>query len=450
MVVSREKLQKQVGNSPRLTRSLLRSIIGIRCLFLPLRSNAMNIRRIQSANGTRSVLTYWYRGKRYRPVLGRNLTTDQERESARTIINAIHDNCVEHEVRGSASSRSRESSASTFAEFVPMYLQYLQAKRPDNDGRNQTALTHHLVPHFGNKRLLDIRLEDGLAYLEKRRSDLIGPERNKRHVASGTIERECAALMAVLNLAVDMDHLDKNRLKRLPVPEYVKRERIVEAWELLKIRESASINIWRLVMAALQIGLRENKLIEIHEEWLLKRGDGWWIAPSPGRSKIKGVPKLIPLNGLAYESLFGNSPRIGGRFFSQWKDGNSIKHTWMRTCERAGVHDLHFHDLRHTFTTWLTQCGVDYAVIQTLKGEPLPGSAKYYIHDWNVRLRDAVTRLESFTKAVLSGENGIQVPLGATCLPPSYVEASPNPHEMVPRDRIELSTPAFSGLCSTN
>lgn len=45
----------------------------------------------------------------------------------------------------------------------------------------------------------------------------------------------------------------------------------------------------------------------------------------------------------------------------------------MRTCERAGVHDLHFYDLRHSVTTWLTQCGVDYAVIQTLKGEPLPG-----------------------------------------------------------------------------
>jgi integrase len=240
--------------------------------------------------------------------------------------------------------------------------------------------------------------------LEKRRSALIGPDEKKRHVAPGTIERECAARMAVLNLAVDMDYLDKNRLKRLPVPEYVKRERIAEGWELRKIRDADSANVWRLVMAALQIGLRENKLIEIHEEWLMQRGDGWWLAPSPGQTKIKGVPKTIPLNGLVYEALFGKTPRIGGRFFPQWKE-------WMRTCERAGVHNLHFHDLRHTFTTWLTQCGIDYAVIQTLKGEPLPGSAKYYIHNWNARLRDAVTRLESFTKTILNGEMDTQVPL---------------------------------------
>ena len=38
-------------------------------------------------------------------------------------------------------------------------------------------------------------------------------------------------------------------------------------------------------------------------------------------------------------------------------------------------------------------------------------------------------------------------------VPPSYLELIQNrvsSGKMVPRDRIELSTPAFSGLCSTN
>ncbi len=280
--------------------------------------------------------------------------------------------------------------------------------------------------------------------MEKRRTDVIGEDEKKHPPAPGTIERECAVLMAVLNLAVDMDLLDKNRLKRLPVPEYVKRERVLERWELLTLKEAASPTVWRLVMAALQTGLRENKLIEAHEEWLTKRGDGYWLAPSPGQTKIKGVPKILPLNYLACEAFFGGLPRICGRFFGQWKDANSFKHSWARTCERAGIHDLHFHDLRHTFSTWLTQCGVDYAVIQTLKGEPFPGSAKYYIHNWDGRLRDAVTRLESFTKMILSKRNEAQVPVGATQVPPSYVEPSLSVRKMVPRDSIELSTPAFS------
>jgi integrase len=413
----------------------------------------LNIRRMPTSKGTRSTLTYWHQGHRYRLVLGYNLRPEQERAAAFQVIAAIHANVSGPKPVEFKNDRTIYTSSLTFAEFIPTYCQYLKVKRPTNDGRNETILTKHLVPFFGNIALVAIRLETGLAYLEKRLADQIGPDDSKHAVASGMIERECAVLMSVLNLAVDMDLLDKNRLKRLPIPEYVKRERIVEGWELLKIQDTASVSVWRLVMCALQTGLRENKLIEIHEEWLLQRGDGWWMAPSPGRTKIKGVPKIIPLNGLACEALVRGMPRIGGRFFSQWKDGNSFKHNWARTCERAGVHDLHFHDLRHTFSTWLTQCGVDYAVIQTLKGEPLPGSAKYYIHHWDGRLRDAVGRLESFTQAVLAGETVAEVPLTATPVPPSYLERIQNnvsTGKVVPRDRIELSTPAFSGLCSTN
>ena len=132
-------------------------------------------------------------------MLGHNLTLDRERESALEIMTAIHANWSEHDTTQAPLALPGQPVTLTFAEFVPIYLQYLKAKRPKNDGRNQIVLTHHLIPHFGNTKLSDIRLEDGLAYLEKRRSVLIGPEGKKRHVAPGTIERECAALMAVLN-----------------------------------------------------------------------------------------------------------------------------------------------------------------------------------------------------------------------------------------------------------
>ena len=153
-------------------------------------------------------------------------------------------------------------------------------------------------------------------------------------------------LRAVLNLAVECEALDKNRLRRLPVPQYVKRERVAESWELQKIQKTASQKVWRVVILALQTGMRESKLIDIHEEWLVQRGDGLWLAPSPGRSTNKRVAKAIPINDLARAALRWDLPRLGGRFFWRWKDANSIKHRWLDTIERAGVHELHFHDLR--------------------------------------------------------------------------------------------------------
>ena len=217
----------------------------------------LNIRRNPTSKGLRSVLTYWYRGIRYRPVLGYNLKPEQERDAAFQVITAIHTNTGTDQTIPESRSTPAQCSHLSFADFIPTYLQYLRAKRPNNDGRNEIILTRHLVPFFGPKILSDIRLQDGLGYLEKRRTDSIGSDDNKHAPAAGTIERECAVLMAVINLAVDVDMLDKNRLKRLPVPEYVKRERVAEGWELCKIQEAASANVWRLVMAALQTGLRE-------------------------------------------------------------------------------------------------------------------------------------------------------------------------------------------------
>lgn len=99
-----------------------------------------------------------------------------------------------------------------FSEFVLIDRQYLNAKRPGNDGRNDISLNLHSTPFVGEKRSSDIRMEDGLAYLAKRGSDIPGPTDNRLRVAARSIERECAVLTVVLNLAVDMDHFYKNRL----------------------------------------------------------------------------------------------------------------------------------------------------------------------------------------------------------------------------------------------
>ena len=115
----------------------------------------MNIHRISTSKGTRSVLTYWYQGTRYRPFLGINLSADKEREAALKVITAIHKNTAEKQV-----PRSLPPESPTFGAFVPTYLQYLKAKRRDSDQRNQKALTVDLISHFGSKRLTDVRREE--------------------------------------------------------------------------------------------------------------------------------------------------------------------------------------------------------------------------------------------------------------------------------------------------
>jgi len=67
---------------------------------------------------------------------------------------------------------------------------------------------------------------------------------------------------------------------------------------------------------------------------------------------------------------------------------------WIDACEHAVVHDLHYHDLRHTALSWLVEAGVDNAVVQRLAGHRIQGMTESCLHLWETRLREAVIVLE--------------------------------------------------------
>ena len=78
----------------------------------------MTITRTVTPRGTRSDLSYRYRGVRYRPVLGYNLTSDQEHEALGQVLAAIQ------AYAGAPSG----AQGLTFAAFVPKYLAKLTGK----------------------------------------------------------------------------------------------------------------------------------------------------------------------------------------------------------------------------------------------------------------------------------------------------------------------------------
>jgi hypothetical protein len=80
-----------------------------------------------------------------------------------------------------------------------------------------------------------------------------------------------------VNLAVDYDQLDNNRLNRVDLPEATKRTRVAAPGELDAIRQvhgSAAGEFWRVMTVALHTGLRESKLLGIRRSWYQKAG-GW-------------------------------------------------------------------------------------------------------------------------------------------------------------------------------
>ena len=213
---------------------------------------------------------------------------------------------------------------------------------------------------------------------------------------------------------MDFDKLDKNRLKRVELPEVENRERVATIEELKSIKNRTDerrlkvtqanqydpAELWRIVTVALNTGLREAKILELDRTWLKKRDDGWWLILPPARSRLKQTPREIPLNPAAYQALRSPIEHVDGRIFRRWTPA-AFSIFWRRLTVDAKVVDLHFHDLRHTFATWLQNLGVPLEVRATLLGHRLPGgdvmTRKYSHggHGWNQQLREAVTRLQT-------------------------------------------------------
>lgn len=53
---------------------------------------------------------------------------------------------------------------------------------------------------------------------------------------------------------------------------------------------------------------------------------------------------------------------------------------WNATCRRAGIEDFRFHDLRHTWASWLIQSGVPLSVLQEMGGWESIEMVRRYAH----------------------------------------------------------------------
>ena len=139
-----------------------------------------------------------------------------------------------------------------------------------------------------------------------------------------------------------------------------------------------------------------------------------------------------------------SQPLPTGRIFSRWVNRNPFTTAWARAMHRTGIKDLHFHDLKHTFLTRLQNLHVDYEVRQWLGGHKMPGVTASYSHGgagWEKKVRNAVTRLALSYKLSYESKTGVNG---------EGTDDLNTLKDMVPRRRIELRTPAFSGLCSAN
>jgi integrase len=89
-----------------------------------------------------------------------------------------------------------------------------------------------------------------------------------------------------------------------------------------------------------------------------------------------------------------SDPLHGGMGFDPAQHQVSWNTAWRNLRKSAGLHDLRFHDLRHTFISMMGERGVPLQVIGAMVGHMSPAMVRYYTHISGSAARDAVEMLE--------------------------------------------------------
>ena len=72
----------------------------------------------------------------------------------------------------------------------------------------------------------------------------------------------------------------------------------------------------------------------------------------------------------------------------------SVKRAWMNACTRAGVADLHFHDLRHEAGSRLLEAGWPIHHVKEMLGHANVSQTSTYLNAGRLGLQDSMQRFD--------------------------------------------------------
>ena len=261
----------------------------------------------------------------------------------------------------------------------------------NGDSRRSVFHFAHFKRVWGDPPIQSLTVEVLDLYRARRLSEKVGP---------ATINREMATLKHALSKAVEWKLLRKTSreeltaIKKYQEPDGRLRYLSGEA-EAERLLQACGDSLRPLVVTALHTGMRKGELLGL--TWDL-------VDMTHGFIRLKqtknGKARALPFN----ETLWGLFTGLRTRHDVPWvfhdaegRRHNDIRHPFDAACEDAGLTNFHFHDLRHTFASWLMMRGVPLATVSNLLGHTSPTMTLRYAHLSPKHLTSAVRVLDPQT-----------------------------------------------------
>ncbi|HUN44128.1 MAG TPA: site-specific integrase [Acetobacteraceae bacterium] len=340
-----------------------------------------------------------------------------------------------------------DRAAPTVADLATRYLEYAQGGAKPLRARtfteNKALIDRVIVPTLGGEKVAALTRDD-----VKRLFNKVSKQTPIR------ANRMLSVLRRMLNLAET-----EFKMRTGPNPATAidrnpeeRRTRYLEPEELARLlaaignhRNQQSANIVRL---ALLTGARRGEILQA--TWpQFSAGFTTWTKPA-SLTKQKKLHS-IPLNGPARELLAGMKAAADQENARRAKDGlpalvhlfpghggndaqGDLKRTWAAICEAAGIgtlvptideagkpvkgpdgkpktrwqSDLRFHDLRHSFASFLASSGHNLPLIGQMLGHSSPATTQRYAHLLLDPQREAAERVGAI---IAGGDSAKVVPM---------------------------------------
>lgn len=251
------------------------------------------------------------------------------------------------------------------------------------------ARIYSAVSRMHNRSHLEIWKAKVAAARKKGNPD---PEYVAKPVTTSTKAKHLALMKAILRAAErDWKWLEKAPVIKIPAVRN-KRVRWLEKEEAKRLIDECPEPLKSVVKFALATGLRRSNIINLEWQQIDMQRRVAWVNPEDSKSnRAIGVA----LNDTACKVLrdqIGNHHKF---VFVHTKAGRrpdgsvtpAVRkmrvddgRAWKSACKRAGIEDFRFHDLRHTWASWLIQSGVPLSVLQEMGGWESIEMVRRYAH----------------------------------------------------------------------
>ena len=143
---------------------------------------------------------------------------------------------------------------------------------------------------------------------------------------------------------------------------------------------------------ALQTGLRQANVLGLRWEWVSFERRTIWIPPEMFKA---GRSLLIPLSDTALRVLERQRGQHRDRVFTYRGEpfDNIASVTFRDACGRAGIESFHWHDLRHTWASWMVGAGVTLHQLMELGGWSSYTMVLKYAHLAPSHLQEAAAKV---------------------------------------------------------